>query len=270
VTCPRCGASRPEQEDRAIEHHVLWHCAPLASSEYATLRESAAGYQFRGLTVLPREGVPCHVSYEVSVDREWYPVAATAAVEIPSGTLRIALSLAADGRWALDGSPAPQLLGCQDLDLGWTPATNTIPIRRLGLAAGETAQIKAAWIRFPELDVVANEQRYTRLADDRWRYQSGDYDFELRTDERTGLVLRYGDDLWYAAAAGRGGAALPPAARFPAPGMGELPGSRWRATRRRRGQSHRATVPRDTALRNAGSARLPMETRSVRRGGRMY
>jgi uncharacterized protein len=201
------GNQPPERADKGIEHHVLWHCAPLASSEYATLREGESGYEFRGLAVLPRGDVPCQVSYEVSVDREWYPVAATAAFEMPAGTLRIALSRAAAGGWTLGGSPAPQLAGCRDLDLGWTPATNTIPIRRLGLAVGETAQIVAAWIRFPGLDVVPNEQRYTRLAEDRWRYQSGDYDFELRADERTGLVLRFGDDLWYAAAAG------PPAGR---------------------------------------------------------
>jgi hypothetical protein len=194
------GNQPSERADTGVEHHVLWHCALLASSEHATLRESQTGYQLRGLTVLPREDVPCHVSYEVSVDREWYPVAATAAFEMPFMTPPIALSLAADGRWTLDGSPAPQLAACRDLDLGWTPATNTIPIRRLRLAVGETARIMAAWIRFPELDIVASEQRYTRMAKDRWRYQSGDYDFELCTDERTGLVLQYGDDLWRAAA----------------------------------------------------------------------
>jgi hypothetical protein len=197
-----------ERAGHGIEHHILWHSALLASSEYATLREKQGSCEFRGLAVLPREDVPCHVSYQVSVDRQWRPVAVTAAFGMPSGTLRIALSLAADGRWTLDGSPAPQLLGCRDVDLGWTPATNTVPIRRLGLAIGETAQITAAWIRFPELDVVPSEQRYTRLAGDRWRYQSEEYDFELGTDERTGLVLRYGDDLWRAAATsspGRGG-----------------------------------------------------------------
>jgi uncharacterized protein len=103
------------------------------------------------------------------------------------------------GQWEMDGRPAPVLDGCRDIDLGWTPATNTIPIRRLGLETGETATL-AAWVRFPELDVVANEQHYTRLAQDRWRYRSGDYDFELVTDVATGLVLAYGDDLWHAAA----------------------------------------------------------------------
>jgi uncharacterized protein len=194
------GNQPPEQAGMRIEHHVLWHCALLASSEYATLRESESGYQLRGLTVLPRENVPCHVSYEVSIDREWYPFAAIVVCEIPSGALRIALSLIAEDRWAIDGTPAPRLLGCRDLDLGWTPVTNTIPIRRLGLPVGGTARIMAAWIRFPELDIVPSEQRYTRLADERWRYQSGDYDFELRVHEPTGVVLKYGDDLWHAAA----------------------------------------------------------------------
>ena len=81
-----------------------------------------------------------------------------------------------------------------------TPATNTVPIRRLGLEVGETAGLTAAWVRFPELDVVASEQWYRRLAIDRWQYTSGDYDCQLVTDPATGLVLSYGEDLWRAAA----------------------------------------------------------------------
>ena len=57
-----------------------------------------------------------------------------------------------------------------------------------------------AWIRFPELDVVTNQQHYTRMASNRWRYRSGEFDFELVTDVRSGLVLEYGDDLWRAVA----------------------------------------------------------------------
>lgn len=86
------------------------------------------------------------------------------------------------------------------LYFGWTPATNTVPIRRLGLEVGETGRIAAAWVRFPELDVVASEQWYRRLAIDRWQYTSGEYDYQLVIDPATGLVLSYGDDLWQAAA----------------------------------------------------------------------
>jgi uncharacterized protein len=104
------------------------------------------------------------------------------------------------GHWEVNGNAARHLSGCSDVDLGWTPVTNTIPIRRLDLEVGDTANIGAAWVRFPELDVVAGRQQYTRLASDRWRYRSGDYDFELSTDAASGLVLAHGDDLWRAAA----------------------------------------------------------------------
>ena len=186
--------------DIGPEHHVLWHCASLTSSEHASLVEHASGHRFHGVVVLPLDGVPCHIDYDVVVDGEWRSRVATATITTPAGVRRIGLTSDLDGHWRLDGVPASQLDGCSDIDLGWTPATNTLPIRRLGLAVGETATITAAWVRYPELDVLAVEQEYTRLADDRWRYRSGEFERELITDRTTGLVVAYGDDLWQAVA----------------------------------------------------------------------
>jgi len=186
-------------EDR-LEHYVVWHCAALESSEYASLIPHQDGYELRGTAVFPLEGVPCLIEYEVAVDLGWSAVSADARVSTPEGVGRIRLTSEGSGRWTLGGQAAPHLAGCTDLDLGWTPATNTVPIRRLDPEIGESVAIIAAWIRVPELDVVANDQRYTRLAADRWRYRSGDYDFELLTDVSSGLVLEYGEDLWRAAA----------------------------------------------------------------------
>jgi uncharacterized protein len=190
--------------DDRLGQHILWHCADLASSEHAWLLDEGEGHRLGGVVALTRDGDPCHITYEVAVDHHWLPLVATAMVTTPADVSRIALASDGDGRWMLDGMTAPLLDGCRDVDLGWTPATNTIPIRRLALELGETASISAAWVRFPELDVVASEQRYTRLGNDRWRYRSGEYDFELRTDDLTGLVLSYGDNLWRAMARGVG------------------------------------------------------------------
>jgi hypothetical protein len=172
-----------------IEHHVLWHCSLLSSSEHALLRESAHGYRLQGVVTVPLGDVPCHIEYTVEIDHGWHASEARAAITTPSGVREIVLQSHDTGEWELDGVPAPSLGSCHDIDLGWTPATNTIPIRRLDLEIGKSASIAAAWVRFPELDVVSNEQQYTRLANDRWRYQSGDYDFELATDPGSGLVL---------------------------------------------------------------------------------
>jgi uncharacterized protein len=182
------------------ETYILWHCASLASSEYASLSNHDNGHRLQGLTVMPLEGRPCHIEYAVAVDVAWLPNFVTATITTPTQIRTRHLERDANGHWRLDGDVAAYLDGCTDVDLGWTPATNTVPIRRLDLAVGHTETISAAWIRFPELDVVVSPQRYSRLADDCWRYQSGQYDFALTTDVATGLVLAYGDDLWRAVA----------------------------------------------------------------------
>jgi hypothetical protein len=184
----------------AREHHVTWHCVQLASSEHCVFIEDDDGFTFRGVVVAPLALEPCHIDYAVLVDRRWRPHHVRATIVTPARRREIELRRHDGGGWDLDGATATHLATCDDVDLGWSPATNTIPIRRLGLRVGESATVTAAWIRFPELDVVNNEQRYTRLGTDHWRYQAGEYEFELVTDAGTGLVLAYGDDLWRASA----------------------------------------------------------------------
>jgi hypothetical protein len=184
--------------EREARWYVLWHCQALASSEYASLVEHDDGVQLTGRVALALEEAPCFIAYDVGLDREWCPRYADVTVTTPGTTRSIRLRSAAPRRWELDGAAAPELDGCTDLDLGFTPATNTVPIRRLNLAVGEARTITAAWLRFPELVVVPDTQTYTRVAGERWRYEAGDYSFELVTDGRSGLVLQYGDDLWRA------------------------------------------------------------------------
>lgn len=83
--------------------------------------------------------------------------------------------------------------GLRDVDLGFTPATNTLPMRRLALEVGESAEVDAVWVRFPELEVARLPQRYTRLEGMRYRYESagGAFLAELEVDAN-GLVIRYG------------------------------------------------------------------------------
>jgi hypothetical protein len=99
------------------------------------------------------------------------------------------------GKWGeVNGAERFDLEGCTDIDLGCTPFTNTLPIRRLGLAVGESAEITAAWVDVETLLVVASPQRYTRLEERRWRFEalSSGFVAELEVDEH-GLVLDYPD-----------------------------------------------------------------------------
>ena len=180
---------------------VLWHCSALHSAEHFTLQRVDDAWVLTGDAALLVDGVPGHVHYRITASKGW--VVDTTSIRFVIGDDHRVLEIVhADAAWTVNGQPRPDLAGCTDVDLGWTPATNTIPLRRLAGDIGDAVEIHAAWVRFPELDIRANEQRYLRLASNLWRYQSGPYDFELVVSD-DGLVLEYGDDLWRAAGVAR-------------------------------------------------------------------
>jgi hypothetical protein len=96
------------------------------------------------------------------------------------------------GSWSVDGAVVKALKGCTDVDLGCSPSTNTLPIRRLRLAVGGSHRIQAAWVRFPELTIVKAAQTYTRLDEFTYRYASGTFEAELTVDD-DGLVTTYAE-----------------------------------------------------------------------------
>jgi uncharacterized protein len=92
-----------------------------------------------------------------------------------------------------NGTPLPHLDGALDVDLPLTPFTNTLPIRRLRLGAGESADLKVAYLTMPELSAIADPQRYVCIEPlARYRFESLDTDFvrEIEVDTQ-GLVLAY-------------------------------------------------------------------------------
>jgi hypothetical protein len=92
---------------------------------------------------------------------------------------------------ALFGLEMRDLRGCDDVDLAVTPATNTLPIRRLDLQIGQSKSVIAAWVKFPELTVEPLSQRYLRLGKDTYRYESNTgFSTEIVVDE-LGLVTTY-------------------------------------------------------------------------------
>jgi hypothetical protein len=98
------------------------------------------------------------------------------------------------GRWRNAGGPAlPDLDGAIDVDLSVTPFTNTLPIRRLDLAEGQRADIRAVYVHFPDLGLTIDRQRYTCLKrGSQYRYESLDSDFVRDIEiDADGLIVTY-------------------------------------------------------------------------------
>lgn len=104
------------------------------------------------------------------------------------------------GNWRdmLGRGPLLDLDGCIDVDIGMTPATNTLPIKRMKLGVLESRGITAAYVPLPaqiEGDFLPQraDQRYTCLIpDQRYRYEGlfRAFTAELEIDA-AGLVLDY-------------------------------------------------------------------------------
>jgi uncharacterized protein len=170
---------------------VLWQGVESGALDRCRLAAGPDGLRLSGTVLTAEFGTPLDVRYLVEAG----PDGRTRRVELAldGGAVRRVLLADGAGRWRWEGGPdLAEVAGALDVDLTVTPATNTLPIRRLAtLDVGQAADLSMAWVQFPGLEVLPSAQRYARLAPDRWRFSSGDFTAELRVDP-DGLVLDYG------------------------------------------------------------------------------
>ena len=55
---------------------------------------------------------------------------------------------------------------------------------------GRKAEVRAAWLRFPSFELEPLVQRYRRLDDHTYHYESGSFSAEIRVND-AGLVTSY-------------------------------------------------------------------------------
>jgi len=175
---------------------VLWRRLDQPGHEAALLSESAAGAVIEGTAVFSESGRPCRLDYRVVCDAVWRTLSARVTGWLAAATVDIAVGVDAARGWTINGRSCPDLDGCHDIDLSFSPATNLLPIRRLRLAVGAQASVRAAWLRFPAVTLESLDQRYERLSESRYRYESGGGSFvAILETNAVGLVTLY-PGLW--------------------------------------------------------------------------
>jgi uncharacterized protein len=157
------------------------------------VRES--GVVADGLVLGVDDGRPFRLSYEVRCDPYWRVRAAR--VGVTGEPARVELLSDGEGNWTgPDGQVVSYLKRCEYVDISETPFTNSLPIRRLGLAPGESAEVAVAYFEGAELQPWPEPQRYTRLemgeggATYRFVSLDGGFSADLPVDQ-DGLVLDY-------------------------------------------------------------------------------
>jgi len=142
--------------------------------------------------VFAHEEQPVQLNYQVVCDAAWQTLFTQVEGWLGNTVIDIRVKTDSSRRWWLNEVEQPDVMGCIDIDLNFSPSTNLLPIHRLDLALGETADIKAAWLRFPSFKLEPLPQQYQRLDETTYRYESGGGQFvaELKVN-RWGFVIDY-------------------------------------------------------------------------------
>ena len=189
----------PNKNIAAIES-ILWRGILLPGHEACQLSSQDSHWQLQGTAVFSHEQRPCRLGYQIICDAVWRTLSAKVEGWLGNTVIDIGIKSDPNGHWWLNEVEQPDVMGCIDVDLNFSPSTNLLPIRRLGLAVGETAEVKAAWLRFPSFTLEPLPQQYHRLGEADYRYESsgGQFVADLKVN-RSGFVIDY-PGIWQAEA----------------------------------------------------------------------
>lgn len=175
---------------------ILWRRLDLSGHEACRLFSKDGAWALSGTAVFAFEGQGCRLQYEVECDATWRTRSATVSGWIGAEPIDVAIRVDANHQWWCNDDVCPDVEGCDDVDLNFSPSTNLLPIRRLALRVGENTEVRAAWLRFPSFRLEPLVQSYRRLDETTYRFESdgGRFAAELRVNA-AGFVTTYGD-LW--------------------------------------------------------------------------
>lgn len=175
---------------------ILWRRLDLPGHEIGRLVRRDDRWELSGTAVFACALGPCRLDYFVVCDSGWRTKSALVEGVIEDRKIDLRVCVDRKRRWSLNGAQCPAVDGCIDIDLGFSPSTNLLPIRRLSLSVGEQAEVKAAWLPFPLLEFEGLEQVYRREAERTYRYESGGGTFvRLLEVNNSGFVIDY-PGLW--------------------------------------------------------------------------
>jgi len=174
----------------------LWRWLKGTGLERFEFLRAGDEWLFRGTILTLAHDAAAEARYEITCDRSFRTRSANVSVRDAAGERTLQID-AQEGRWYENGGENQTVAGAIDIDLGWSPSTNTLPIRRLGLDVGQTSgEFIAAWVRFPELTLQPLQQEYLRLSDREYRYSSraGAFVANVLVDN-DGVALNY-EGFW--------------------------------------------------------------------------
>lgn len=180
-----------------MAREVMWISPDGQKFEHLSMTTDENGHLADGVMIHLNPEKTYRLRYRIHCDSLWQ-VRSAEINRLDKTEQSVVLLADGAGRWMNGrGVALRHLHGCCDLDIYFSPFTNTLAIRRLGLAPGESADIEVVYIDAYEMSVKVVQQRYTfmRVTAEGalYRYENlpaGGFTAELPVDA-DGLLLEY-------------------------------------------------------------------------------
>lgn len=150
---------------------ALWRRTDLPGHDAARLLRTATSWRLEGQTTFRHDEGPAALWYQLECDRAWRSRIGRVQGFVGTRTIDVHCERVSE-QWTMNGAVVPGLERCEDLDFGFTPATNLTQLRRIALAVGAQAVVPVAWFDPDDGALKELSQWYGRQAPDRYGYES--------------------------------------------------------------------------------------------------
>lgn len=149
---------------------AFWHRLDISGRDAAILSDGPDGYKLSGQAVFLDPRGPAALQYVLDLASDWSTRSGRVDGFIGGRTVSTHIVRAADG-WLVNERECG-MAEVLDLDLGFTPATNMVQLRRVALTIGEEAAFDVAWLGAGDDEVTRLPQEYRRTSKCDYRYTS--------------------------------------------------------------------------------------------------
>lgn len=180
-----------------MTNELIWQHLDSAGWEHVRVSDDHPGWTvYDSILVREHNGQVLRGGYTLVTDKQWRTLELRLMMESSPGVMEgVHLLTEGDGRWTdSNENPMPELDGCLDVDIAWTPLTKSLPINRIPLKADEQQELRVASISLPELSIMPVDRLYERVDESHVRYSSRNGTSEsIISIDAEGLVIESPD-----------------------------------------------------------------------------
>ena len=179
-----------------VRDSIIWTRVGEPGHDACQLLEGVSTWKLLGKAEFRSAGELVALDYEVVCDSVWRTLRGNVSGWWGDKNVALEIKRVANTVWTMNGTVVDGLDSCIDLDLGFSPATNLISIRRLALSVGQRAYVPAAWLDLPIGSLERLDQSYECRTGSTFWYQAPRFDYRALLEvSESGFVRRY-PGLW--------------------------------------------------------------------------